>query len=127
MKFLLNMNMPRELGRQLAAKGHEWRHVRDIAMARASDVAILEEARKSQNVVVTHDLDYGHLLAFSGESGPSVIIFRVRNTHPDNLSRRLMSSWSEIQKPLLEGAIVTVEDATLRIRKLPVLREEREE
>ena len=61
MKFLLNMNMPRELGRQLAAKGHEWRHVRDIAMARASDVAILEEARKSQDVVVTHDLDYGHL------------------------------------------------------------------
>jgi predicted nuclease of predicted toxin-antitoxin system len=121
------MNMPRELGRQLAAKGHEWRHVRDIAMARARDVAILEEARKSQDVVVTHDLDYGHLLAFSGEPGPSVIIFRVRNTHPDNLFRRLMSSWSEIEKPLLEGAIVTVEDATLRIRKLPVLREEREE
>ena len=38
-----------------------------------------------------------------------------------------MSSWSEIEKPLLEGAIVTVEDATLRIRKLPVLREERQE
>jgi uncharacterized protein (DUF433 family) len=29
MKFLLNMNMPRELGRRLAAREHEWRHVRD--------------------------------------------------------------------------------------------------
>jgi predicted nuclease of predicted toxin-antitoxin system len=47
MKFLLNMNMPRELGRRLAAKGHDWRHVRDIAMAHASDVTILEEARES--------------------------------------------------------------------------------
>jgi hypothetical protein len=38
-----------------------------------------------------------------------------------------MSSWSEIAEPLLEGAIVTIEDATLRIRKLPVLREEQGE
>jgi predicted nuclease of predicted toxin-antitoxin system len=45
MKFLLNMNMPRELGRRLAAKGHDWRHVRDIAMARASDVAILRRSK----------------------------------------------------------------------------------
>ena len=127
MKFLLNMNMPRELGRRLATKGHEWRHVRDIAMARASDVAILEEARKSQDVAVTHDLDYGHLLAFSGEPGPSVIIFRVRNTHPDNLFVRIRNSWTEIEHPLSEGAIVIIEDVTLRIRKLPVLREDEEE
>src|SRR5713101_3396419 len=100
MKFLLNMNMPRALGRRLAAEGHTWRHVRDIAMARASDAAILEEARRNQEIVVTHDLDYGHLLAFSGESGPSVVIFRVRNTHPDNLFARIMNSWSEIENPL---------------------------
>ncbi len=41
MKFLLNMNLPRALGRMLAPAGHEWRHAGDIGMARASDVNIL--------------------------------------------------------------------------------------
>lgn len=124
MKFLLNMNVPRELGRRLAAQGHGCRHVGDIGMAQASDVAIMEEARGNKESIVTHDLDYGHLLAFSGELAPSVIIFRLRNTHPDNLFARITSTWPEIEQPLLKGAIVVLEDAALRIRKLPIAQEE---
>jgi len=63
MKFLLNMNVPRGLGRRLA----------------------------------------------------SVVIFRLRNMHPDNLLARIVSAWSEIKEPLEQGAIVILEDATLRI------------
>jgi len=120
MRFLLNMNVPRELGRRLTAQGHECRHVGDIGMAQASDVAIMEEARGNKEIIVTHDLDYGHLLAFSGEPAPSVIIFRLRNTHPDNLFARIMGAWPEIEKPLLEGAIVVLEDAAFRVRRLPI-------
>ncbi|MBM3236239.1 hypothetical protein FJZ31_08065 [Candidatus Poribacteria bacterium] len=120
MRFLLNMNLPRELGKRLNAEGHECRHVGDIGMAQADDAAIVEEARGNKETIVTHDLDYGHLLAFSGEPAPSVIIFRLRNTHPDNLFARIMSKWSEIEKSLVEGAIVVLEDATLRIRRLPI-------
>ena len=64
MRFLLNMNVPRELGRRLRDEGHEYRHVGDIGMAQASDVVIVEEARTHGKVILTHDLDYGHLLAF---------------------------------------------------------------
>ena len=123
MRFLLNMNVPRELGRLFAAKSYACRHVGDIGMARASDIAIIEEARVSKEVIVTHDLDYGRLLAFSGEPAPSVIIFRLRNTHPDNLFARMMSVWPEIETPLTEGAIVILEEATLRIRILPIAEE----
>jgi predicted nuclease of predicted toxin-antitoxin system len=124
MRFLLNMNLPRDLGMHLAAEGHACRHVGDIGMAQASDVAIIEEARAHQEVVVTHDLDYGHLLAFSGHAVPSVIIIRMRNTHPKNLFARIHSALPEIEQPLLDGAIVTLEDANLRVRRLPVTREE---
>ncbi len=120
MKFLLNMNMSRALGRRLIEVGHECRHVADIAMARASDASILAEARRSHEVVLTHDLDYGHLLAFSGELEPSVIIFRTRNSHSNHLFTRMMGAWSELERPLSEGAIVAVEDATLRIRRLRI-------
>lgn len=70
--------------------------------------------------IITHDLDYGQLLAFSGESNPSVIILRLRNTHPDNLLRRIVGIWHEIELPLSNGAVVILEDGAMRIRKLPI-------
>lgn len=93
-------------------------------MARKNDMAIMEEARAKSEVITTNDLDYGNLLAFSGERSPSVVLFRLRNVHPDNLFARIMAAWPEIEKPLLEGAIIALEDATLRIRRLPIEREE---
>jgi predicted nuclease of predicted toxin-antitoxin system len=124
MRFLLNMNVPRVLGLRLTAAGHGCRHAGDIGLAHAQDVAILGEARTQGEVIVTHDLDYGHLLAFSGNPSPSVVIFRLRNTHPDNLFARMTSSWEEIERPLSEGAIVVLEDATVRIRRLPIKSQE---
>lgn len=121
MKFLLNMNLPRSIGRQLKALGHSYRHVRDIGKSKASDLEIVIEAKSNKEVIITHDLDYGHLLTFSGEKEPSVIIFRLRNSHPDNLCKKLTNLWPEIEKPLLEGAIIIIEDAILPIRSLPVL------
>jgi len=120
MKFLLNMNMSRELGRRLAAEGHGYRHVRDIGMARAIGGDIVTEARINHEVLLTHDLDYGHILAFSGQSTPSVIIFRLRNIDPANLSAQLIKAWPRVEGALTEGAIVILEDAAVRIRKLPI-------
>jgi len=120
MRLLLNLNVPRKLGTRLGAEGHECRHAGDIDMAQASDMEIVEEARRKAEVIVTHDLDYGHLLAFSGELAPSVIILRIHNIHPDNLFDRISRAWPEIERPLAEGAIVVLEDAAHRIRRLPL-------
>lgn len=69
---------------------------------------------------MTHDLDYGHLLAFSGEKAPSVIILRLRDLHTGEVMPRLDSIWKEIESPLTEGAIVSLSDKSLRIRTLPI-------
>jgi len=70
----------------------------------------MARAKESGETLITHDLDYGNLLAFSGETSPSVIIYRLRNTHPGNLYARLMSTWPEIEKALQEGAIVVIDE-----------------
>jgi len=119
-KFLLNMNLPRSLGKNLEGVGHACRHAGDIGLSQAMDVEIMAEAEKQQEVILTHDLDYGHLLAFSGDTAPSVVIFRLRDCHPGNLFARLTAAWPEIDQPLREGAIVILEDAALRIRRLPI-------
>jgi hypothetical protein len=66
-------------------------------MAKASDVAIMDMARAT------------------GE----VIIFRVRNTDPENLFAGLSRSWAEIEEAVVKGALITVEDKAVRIRTLP--------
>ncbi|MEQ8172336.1 MAG: DUF5615 family PIN-like protein [Candidatus Eremiobacterota bacterium] len=123
MKFLLNMNVPLAVGKKLVFMGHTYRHVRDIGKSKASDIEIIREARINGEIIITHDLDYGHLLAFSGDREPSVIIFRLRNSHPDNLCNKLISVWPDIEKSLIEGAIILMEDTASRIRKLPVAKE----
>ena len=120
MNFLLNMNVPRELGRRLAEHGHTYRHARDIGLARATDVQMVEAARQIRETILTHDLDYGHLLAFSGRSEPSVVIYRLRNSHVDRMYSRTIGVWSEIEEPLRGGAIVVIEDAAVRVRRLPI-------
>lgn len=120
MKFLLNMNLPRSLGKGLEGEGHTYRHAGDIGLSQASDVDIMAEAEKQQEVILTHDLDYGHLLAFSGDTAPSVVIFRLRDSHPVNLLTRLSAALPAIDQPLREGAIIILEDAAVRIRRLPI-------
>jgi predicted nuclease of predicted toxin-antitoxin system len=89
-------------------------------MSEASDTKIVAKARESGEVLITHDLDYGNLLAFSGETAPSIVILRLRNTHLDNLYARIANSWPQIEEALRSGAIVVLEDAAVRIRPLPV-------
>jgi predicted nuclease of predicted toxin-antitoxin system len=122
-KFLLNMNLPRELGQKLAALGHESRRVADIGMARAADADILVLARDHGECVLTHDLDYGELLAFSGEAALSVVIYRLRRVDAALMFRRSNDAWSEIQEPLKVGAIAIIEEAAIRIRRLPIGRD----
>lgn len=120
MKFLLNVNVPRDLGKRLSSQGHVCRHAADIGLGTAPDTAMVEEARRAGEIILTHDLDYGHILAFSGFRSPSVVIFRTESTHSAHLAERLLREWPEIAAPLGEGAIVVIEDAALRIRRLPI-------
>jgi predicted nuclease of predicted toxin-antitoxin system len=120
MNFLLNMNIRREMIAPLQKRGHACRHVGDIGMSRAKDEEIVAEAKRRGEVILTHDLDYGHLLAFSGEKAPSVIILRLRNLSVNEVLSRLDSIWKEIESPLMNGAIVSLSDKSLRIRKLPI-------
>ena len=120
MKLLLDMNLPRSLGNLLEAAGQSCRHAGNIGLSRASDSAILRVAREAGEVVVTHDLDFGQLLAFTGDSHPSVIIFRLRTTQVQRLADRFITALPEVEAALQDGALVILEEAGLRVRRLPI-------
>ncbi len=89
-------------------------------MGESTDAEIVETARESGEVILTHDLDYGTLLAFSGRSSPSVIIIRLTDMHVSQISQRIVAVWEQIHEPLESGAIITLSSYAFRIRRLPV-------
>lgn len=122
MNFLLNMNIPRTLGPLLEREGHRCRHVGDIGLGRAPDTEIVKAARRAGEVILTHDLDYGYLLAVSGEAKPSVVIFRLGNVSAERLLRRLRDVLGVVTQALSDGAIVVIQEDGVRIRPLPLER-----
>lgn len=119
MKFLLDMGISPSCAHFLHGRGFEAVHLEQIGRARLRDPQILEMARRDGLVLVTHDLDFGELVAASGGVLPSVVLFRLRNMRPENVNRYLGAVVDEAQAALAEGAFVTVRELSIRVRSLP--------
>jgi predicted nuclease of predicted toxin-antitoxin system len=91
-------------------------------MSRADDIDILQRARTEQRVCVTLDADFHALLATSGESGPSVIRVRKEGLDAGAMAAMLQAVWSGIEDALNVGAMVTVTDRSIRVRRLPIVK-----
>jgi predicted nuclease of predicted toxin-antitoxin system len=79
MKFLADMGISSLSVGWLRDQGHDALHAREAAMQRAPDEDFLEKARNEDRVLLTLDLDFGYLMAISGERLPSIIPFGKQN------------------------------------------------
>jgi predicted nuclease of predicted toxin-antitoxin system len=120
MKFLLDMGVSPSAVDFFQRLGHQATHLQQQGLHRLSDSEILEKAREEGCILLTHDLDFGDLLAASGASLPSVVIFRLRNMRPEQVNRHLLKILSQYPEALERGAIVTVTEGRARIRRLPL-------
>ena len=71
-------------------------------------------------MLLTHDLDFGELMAASGASLPSVVVFRLRDMRPDRVNAHLREVVTEYHQMLEEGVIVSVSEMQIRLRSLPI-------
>ena len=120
MKFLLDVHMLSRLGRMLHGIGHDCRLATAVTNDSAPDYELMEIARQNGETILTHDLDFGTLLSFSGDKRPSVVIFRVQRINADIFFDLLQSCWNAIEGSLEKGAIVIIEPTAVRIRELPI-------
>jgi predicted nuclease of predicted toxin-antitoxin system len=121
-RLLLDQGLPRSTPGLLIQAGWDVTHVADIGMSRADDIAILQRARAEQRVCVTLDADFHAMLATSGERGPSVIRVRKEGLDAGALAELLQAVWGDIEDALTAGAMVTVTDRAIRVRRLPILK-----
>jgi len=104
----------------LREEGHDARHLREEGLQRLPDDHIFAKAIAENRIVLTFDLDFGEIVALSHGQTISVVIFRLRNTHTPHVIERLRLVLQEAGQALTGGAVVVVEEARLRIRRLPV-------
>ncbi|HRI60552.1 MAG TPA: DUF5615 family PIN-like protein [Saprospiraceae bacterium] len=121
MKFLLDVGISPKLGKLLEADGHTFRYFPHHYSNKLPDSEILEIARYEGEVIITHDLDFGKLIAFSRHNHPSIILFRIHHINAEIFYRLLKESWPLIAEPLERGAFVVIEEKSVRIRELPII------
>jgi len=104
----------------LASGGHEALHWSDIGPADALDRVLLEWCGAHEAVLLTHDLDFGNLLASMGVSRPSVIQFRKMALDPIRDQEMVLQALNQFETMLRGGALVTVDPDRMRARGLPL-------
>ncbi|MBC7217456.1 MAG: DUF5615 family PIN-like protein [Candidatus Caldatribacterium sp.] len=114
------MNISPETVKLLQEHGWDILRVSEVLLAGATDLEVLEFARREQRILITQDLDFSALLALSGYSCPSLVTLRLPLPEPEVVALRLLKVIPEIEPLLLEGGAVTVEENVVRIRRLPI-------
>jgi predicted nuclease of predicted toxin-antitoxin system len=120
MKFLADMGISPRTVTFLKSLGHDAVHLQEQGLGRLSDPLVLRKAREEGRVLLTHDLDFGELMAASGAELPSIVIFRLRDMRPERVNTYLDQIAAEHQEILERGAIVSVSERQIRLRNLPV-------
>jgi predicted nuclease of predicted toxin-antitoxin system len=120
MNIVIDMNLTPDWCEALARGGHAALHWSDVGDPRAKDWEIMRWAADNRHVVLTHDLDFGAILAATQAVAPSVVQIRAEDTMPNHLGRVVLNVLDEHQQSLEAGAIVVIDDWRSRVRVLPI-------
>ncbi len=120
MKILIDMNLSPDWVKVFEKYDIEAVHWSSVGDPREKDRVIMEWARAKGYIVLTHDLDFGSLLAATGVETPSVIQVRTQDILPNSIENLVISALRQFEEELMQGALVTVDKAQSRARILPI-------
>jgi predicted nuclease of predicted toxin-antitoxin system len=120
MKLLLDQGTPRSAATILRRAGFDAVHTGEIGLAEAEDSEIIRRASEQNRVVVTLDADFHAQLALKQACGPSVIRIRVEGLRGESFSALLQNVLRQCTDDLKAGAMISVNESQIRIRRLPV-------
>ncbi len=114
------MNLPPQWAEPLRAAGHDAVHWIDIGACTAPDGELMRVAREQGRVVLTQDLDFGHILAATSARTPSVVQVRLQEVLTDQMLIPVLEVLDNCRERLLAGALVSVTRDRSRVRVLPL-------
>ncbi len=120
MKLIVDMNLSPRWVEHLKQAGHDAVHWSTVGACDAPDAEIMGYAKTMNSVVLTHDLDFGSILAATQGLSPSVVQIRSEDVSPDVIGERVVVALRQLEPELLEGALVTIDPKKTRLSVLPL-------
>ncbi|MCC6524953.1 MAG: DUF5615 family PIN-like protein [Polyangiaceae bacterium] len=120
MKILADVNISPRIVARLRAEGFDAVRVGTTIAATSSDQAVLAEAAQHGAVLVSRGQDFSALLAITGARSPSLVNVRTSSVDQDHLAERLAAVIRGTSAELAAGAVVTLDDAGVRVHRLPI-------
>jgi predicted nuclease of predicted toxin-antitoxin system len=114
------MNLAPRWVNVLADAGFEAAHWSTLGAGNAPDSEIMAFAKASDYVVLTHDLDFGAILAATHGEKPSVVQIRAEDVSPDAIGKQIIAALRQMSLELEHGALLTVDPDRTRLRVLPL-------
>jgi predicted nuclease of predicted toxin-antitoxin system len=120
MRILIDMNLSPRWVDVLADAGIECIHWSSVGETTASDSFIMAFAKGAGYVVLTHDLDFGSILAATHGDKPSVIQIRSGTLSTAAIGPFVVKTLIQMEGEIESGALLTIEPPRARIRLLPL-------
>ena len=120
MKIIVDMNLSPEWVDVLTSAGWQAAHWSALGAGNAADRTIMDYARASGSVVLTHDLDFGMILAVTHGQKPSVVQIRSDDVSPEVIGQRVTSALTQLTLELANGALISIDTKQTRVRILPL-------
>lgn len=120
MKLLIDMNLSPRWVSVLVEAGFDAAHWSTLGRSNAPDTEIMDFAKTNGYVVLTHDLDFGAILAATHGEKPSVVQIRSEDVSPDVICKLVIVALRQMATELDEGALLTLDPNRPRLRVLPL-------
>lgn len=124
MKLVVDMNLSPAWVLVLERDGHNATHWSTVGAPDARDREILQWAKVHGQILFTHDLDFGAILAATGADSPSVIQVRTVDPTPDHCGDLVLGVLRRHAEALSAGALISIDEVRARVRLLPLWRGE---
>jgi predicted nuclease of predicted toxin-antitoxin system len=117
--FVVDMNLSPDWTGALAGAGFQAVHWSAVGPAATTDVDIMAWARTNGRTLLTHDLDFGALLAATNAVSPSVVLLRGDDVLPETLASAVTDAINRHRASLESGALLVADIRRSRLRLLP--------
>jgi predicted nuclease of predicted toxin-antitoxin system len=120
LRFIADVHISPLTVAALRTNGYDILRTTELLPATAPDSNILEIARIEARIIVTQDLDFSMLIALAKYNQPSLITLRLSSAKPDIVTQKLLIVLPNLEEELRSGSAITINDNSIRIRKLPI-------
>jgi len=114
MRILADENIPLSVVKALKEEGHDIVTLYDLGKTGITDESVVDVAEREDRIILTLDLDFGHIYYFTKRGLVNIIVVRSKMPISENITKLLLKFFKSKIEP--KGLIVLSE------KKVRVLR-----